>query len=358
MKIVNIILTSQNGGAEQVFLDYALTLKNLGHEITSIVKEDAPYADKALKASNKIYKIKNQFGYYDFFAVNNLKKILEESDADVVFAHVGRSITLMKKAIKKIKNKKIFLIAINHSMNVKRSVGADIVLSVNKQIFYRSVDARQPANRSFVISNAVDLSDAIEISEKIDLRNKQEVTIGVIGRLDKAKAFRYAIRAIKKLSEISDKNFKLKVAGIGDKKHLLRRLSEELGIRDKIEFLGWISDKKKFFSEIDIFWLTSIRETFGVVILEAMKYRKPIISTDADGPKEILQNETDGLIVSVEPLELMPERIADTTIRIINEPELANKIVENASIKLKEKFSYKSLELRLADILSMIKSQN
>ena len=44
MKIVNIILTSQNGGAEQAFIDYLSALKKLGHTNIAILKEDAPYA--------------------------------------------------------------------------------------------------------------------------------------------------------------------------------------------------------------------------------------------------------------------------------------------------------------------------
>ncbi len=42
MKIVNIILTSQNGGAEQSFVDYITVLKNLGHQNLAVVKIDAP----------------------------------------------------------------------------------------------------------------------------------------------------------------------------------------------------------------------------------------------------------------------------------------------------------------------------
>ena len=45
MKIANLIVTSQNGGAEQVFLDYTRLLKKLGHDVVPIVKNDAPYAN-------------------------------------------------------------------------------------------------------------------------------------------------------------------------------------------------------------------------------------------------------------------------------------------------------------------------
>ena len=59
MRIVNIILTSVNGGAEQAFIDYLVALKNLGHEILAVTKLDAPYADEVEKLGIKVKKITN-----------------------------------------------------------------------------------------------------------------------------------------------------------------------------------------------------------------------------------------------------------------------------------------------------------
>ena len=70
MKIVSTILTSQNGGAEQVFIDQLLALRNLGHEVLAIVKIDAPYAQKLEKLGIEVRKIKNNLGYRDFLAVS------------------------------------------------------------------------------------------------------------------------------------------------------------------------------------------------------------------------------------------------------------------------------------------------
>ena len=120
MKIANLIVTSQNGGAEQVFLDYTRLLKKLGHDVVPIVKNDAPYANSL----SSLKKISNNFGYYDFFAIKQIIKILREENIHAIFTHAGKATVLARKAIAKIKNKKIFLIAINHSTNVKRSIGA------------------------------------------------------------------------------------------------------------------------------------------------------------------------------------------------------------------------------------------
>ena len=61
-----------------------------------------------------------------------------------------------------------------------------------------------------------------------------------------------------------------------------------------------MKDKKEFYDEIDIFLLPSIRETFGLVILEAMQYGKPIISSDCNGPHEIITSNKDGILVPID----------------------------------------------------------
>lgn len=354
MRIVNIILTSQNGGAEQVFIDYLVSLKNLGHEVLAVTKTDAPYADKIAKLGIPVQKIKNNFGYHDIFAISDLKNILQKFDADVVLSHAGRATSLVKKAAKKIKNKKILKVAVNHSMNVKRSIGSDIILSVNKDIFFRTIDCGQSENSSFVISNAIDLKDAVLEVPKIDLQKKETVVIGVMGRLDQSKGFCHAIKAIKSLEKISNKKFILRIAGSGPREAYLRNLVYELNLGDQVEFCGWVSDKKEFFNSIDIFCLPSEQETFGLVLLEAMKYCKPIISTDANGPKEILIDNKDALIVALDPISKIEDKIAQAVMKIVNESELTNRMVENSSVKVREKFSYQILERKMKEIFGGI----
>ncbi len=355
MKIVNLILTSQNGGAEQVAIDYCHVLKNyLNHEVLAIVKDDAPYAHKFEELGVKVKKIKNNLGYFDFFAINSIKNILKEFDADILISHAGRSMVLGRKAIKKIKNKKIFEIAVNHSMNVKRSVDADMIISVNKQIFYRTIDLGKTAEKSFILPNAIDMSDAIIDAPKVNLQNKKTIILGVIGRLDKRKGFRYVISALKLLEGFSDKNFILKIAGSGPREQFLKQSTAKLKLEDKVQFLGWTNDKKKFFNEIDIFIMPSQRETFGLVLLEAMKFRKPIIACDADGPKKIIRNEIDGFLISLEPLVDTEIRLAGAVKRVLQEPDLVNKMIENSFARLKEKFSFEAMAMNLKEIVGKV----
>lgn len=351
MKITNIILTSLDGGAEQVFIDYMIVLKNLGHEVSAIIKKDAPYAAKLEQMSIRTKKINNFFGYYDQLAINSIKKELLDFNSNLVVAHAGRAICLSHKAIKKIKNKKVLQVAVNHSMNVKRSIVADIVISVNKPIFYRTIDLGKSEKNSFVVPNAVDFSDIVKVAPHFDVSKKDVVVIGGMARLDNAKGFRSSILAIKHLEKISDRKFILKIAGVGKQEKELRELVKKLNLESKVEFLGWVNDRKSFYNQIDIFCMSSYRETFGLVVIEAIKYRKPIVSTNADGPSEILRDELDALIANIEPIDSLPERFAAAILRMVGDPELVNKILENSYQRLLKNYSFDSLEKRICDIV-------
>ncbi len=322
-----------------MFLDYGRILKKLGHEVVPIIKNDAPYANKL--ASH--HKISNRFGYYDFLAIKKITKILKDEKIEAIFTHAGKATVLARKAIAKIKNRKIFLIAINHSNNVKRSVGSDLILSINREIFYKTIDRGQPENTSFVIHNAVDLFDAVSEAPIVDLTKKSQIILGVIGRLDPTKGFAHAIRALKDL----DEKFILKIAGSGPFEASLRNLVRDLNLENRVEFLGWV-EKKSFFEAIDIFIFPSDEEPFGLVLLESMKYGKPVIVSRVDGPKEIVRDKIDALMFDD------PGKIPELVKKLSADKDLANRLVSSSFQRVKEKFSFKNLEQSLAEIVGKI----
>lgn len=342
MRIANIILTSQNGGAEQVFLDYCKILKKLGHEVFAIIKDDAPYVKSLEEIGVETFFVKNYFGFHDIFTAFKIKKILKKIKADAVLSHMGRATKLFKMT----RLNDVFHVAVNHSENVKRSIGADLLLSVNKEIFYKTVDLGQDPQKSFVISNAIDLSDHEFIERKIDFR-KNIINLGAMGRLDKTKGFLEMIESLKILQKkMPSKKFILKIAGDGYFKDEIKKHAKGLNV----EFLGWIKDKKKFFDEIDIFVLPSLEETFGLVLLEAMKNCVPIVSSDAKGPTEILRPNIDALFSNLNPRQNYPDELAKKILEIINDEEGAKKLVNNAHQRLCDKFSFQRLEKDLSDI--------
>ena len=353
MRIAHIILTSQNGGAEQVFIDYIRLLKNIGHENFAIIKNNAPYFSKLENLQIKTQKIANNFGYHDFLAIKKIKDFIVENKIDVLIAHAGKSMVLAHKAIKKITNKKVILVAVNHSYNIKRSLCADLIFSVNKEIFFKTIDKKRTPENSFVIYNGIDLEGFEPNFIEYNFVKKSPIILGIIGRFHKAKGFDLVIEALKILQKNSAQKIILKIAGTGEEMASLQKKVKDLNLENSVEFLGWIADSKDFFSQIDIFILSSRIETFGLVILEAMKFGKPIIATNCDGPKEILRHGIDGLLIDLKSSETLPNQIAKAVEKIISDEELTNNLVKNSYQRLKNRFSFEILERMLSDIFKI-----
>ncbi|WP_153111304.1 glycosyltransferase [Propionivibrio limicola] len=80
----------------------------------------------------------------------------------------------------------------------------------------------------------------------------------------------------------------LAIAGRGALEDDLRLLARNLGIADRVRFLGQVPDVRRFFPAFDLFVLSSDHEPFGMVLLEAMAAGVPILATDCGGAPEVL----------------------------------------------------------------------
>ncbi|MBM3590282.1 MAG: glycosyltransferase [Alphaproteobacteria bacterium] len=353
MKIAHMILTSQNGGAEKVFIDYAKILGKADHENYAIVKNDAPYLDEIKNISIDCLETTNNLGYFDFIAVDNIKKFLIKNNIETVIAHAGRAIFLSYKAINKIKNRKIILVAVNHSNNIKRSLLADIIISVNREIFYKTIDAKRTPENSFILYNAIDLQNSLKPTKNIDFVGQNEIVIGVVGRFEVGKNFDKVIKMVDYFNKNFSKKIKLKIAGDGLESKNLKHLVKDLKLENEVEFLGWVKNIDNFFQQIDIFVMSSQSETFGLVILEAMKNHTPIIATNCDGPREILRPNIDCLMLDLKSQDPIENQISNAINKLTNDYELANNLVKNAFERLESRFSFKVLECNLQDLFKI-----
>ena len=111
------------------------------------------------------------------------------------------------------------------------------------------------------------------------------------------------IKAFAELCQMApERNLLLKIAGTGPQKDALQDLCKSLGVSDKVQFLGYIPNEQlpALYSSFDVAVSLSRRESFGVVAVEAMACECPVVTSDADGFKEVVEDGVTGLIVPVE----------------------------------------------------------
>ena len=138
-------------------------------------------------------------------------------------------------------------------------------------------------------------------------------------------------------AQINNRNFTLDLVGKGYRENYLKKLVKKLDLVGQVNFHGQVEDTDSFYKASDIFILSSHFEGFPNVILEAMKFGLPVISTDCkSGPREIfkIQEEfTFSKIILTDYGVLIKENDIDSMVKAINNMTSAPMIYSNISKK-------------------------
>ena len=133
---------------------------------------------------------------------------------------------------------------------------------------------------------------------KINKRTfKKKNYIITIGRLRKQKDQKTLIEAFKIFLE-KNQSYKLIILGHGNLEKKLKEQAKNLNINNKIIFKGWVKNTNAYLKHSKIFVLSSVYEGLGNVLIDAVNYNIPCVSTDCpSGPREILLNGKGGYLV-------------------------------------------------------------
>ncbi|MFA6392130.1 MAG: glycosyltransferase family 4 protein [Patescibacteria group bacterium] len=165
--------------------------------------------------------------------------------------------------------------------------------------------------------------------------NEGEYIIGTIARLEKEKGIEYLIRAIELAKDIIPK-IRLVIVGDGNEKRNLTWLTNSLHMTERIQFVGFQNHVDHWIKDFDVFVLPSaIRESFGIVLIDAMANLRPVIASRIGGIVEIVDHNETGILV--EPKN--PEAIANAIIYLYNHPEETMEIIKNARKKVETNFT-------------------
>ena len=346
MKILNIMSSKILGGVEQAFLNYNKLLSLIGFEVFAIYNKNGKIKQKLEKIDNINYLPSIFFKpYFLLFPYYYFK--IKKIKPDFILVQTKKILPLFAK-IGKMLNIPVILVA--HNDKIKLIDKADYIFSITqyqKDIFVKNGFNE---NKIFVIPNVVD--KIIDFQEFKDFSNPP--VFGTMCRFDPMKGLTILIEACRILKE-KNINFKLKIGGSPQKQYLneynkILNLIEKYNLKNNIELVGWIDNTEIFYKNIDTFILPSVYEPFGIVLLEAMIHSKPIISSLAEGPSEIFKNTKNDFVFSVGDYQ----KLAELMIKMINNKELAKKIVEDNYKMVNEKYSLIAISRSLKEVFNKI----
>lgn len=217
----------------------------------------------------------------------------------------------------------VYNTAVEFSIN-----NSDIVTAVSESLRSDTLRLFNIYNRIEVIYNFVDFEMQKDWNDEDCIRetlaNPDEKIITHVSNFRPVKRINDVIKIFDKIQQKI--SAKLLMVGDGPEREQAERLAKELGIKDKILFLGKSDEVRKILCFSDLFLLPSETESFGLAALEAMAARTPVISSNTGGLPEVNLYGKTGFLSDVGEIDEM----ANNAIYILEDEDRLNQFKDKA----------------------------
>lgn len=346
-RAIFIISDLKGGGAQRVITIVVKGLIERGWDIDLVTLNDNqtsfyPLDDRVKRTDLGIYTsipmllmFLRSIGYL-IYGIYKIRKFLKQNSSKVAVSFITKTNIQLIIASASLHNKKIII--------SERSDPRKQNISMNLRVLRRLVYNRAhliTANSRGVIQllkkylppdKLQFLPNPIEINNENISPNTNSPFILIVGNLRDEKAHDISLRAFAMLNK-DLMNWHLRIIGGGRLEEELKNLAIDLGINDRIEWIGKSNDVNVHYKEASIFIMPSRLEGMPNALLEAMSFGLPAIVSDASpGLMELVEHEKTGLVVPVES----PERLSLAIERLIFDPALYARLGQAARQKVTE----------------------
>jgi glycosyltransferase involved in cell wall biosynthesis len=188
--------------------------------------------------------------------------------------------------------------------------------------------------RIVFIHNGVDLSELESVPHKKISPNRTPYVL-CVAMLNEKKGIDVLLRAFAHLQD-GRPDLRLVLAGDGPLRDRLEKLAASLGLTARVEFRGrqTRSQVGELLRGCEVFVLPSRSEPFGIVLIEAMACKKPVVATSVGGIPEIVENGGNGLLVRPDD----PQALAGALIKILSDTNFRARIASNGLLTARKRF--------------------
>lgn len=278
MRVVQVLGGSEDGGLEKHVIDLTHFLKRSNIDISVIAHKKFK---KDFYGVNFI-ELDLSKGRNNPFILYKLYKILKRENFDIIHTQANKATDMVIK-LKPFLKAKIVSTLHSYKKNIKSFEKADFVITVSDKI------GKKLKNKNKItIYNGINFTEVnrVDLHEKYNIP-KDKFIICSVGRFVEVKRFDILLKSIK------DIDVHLMLVGDGEKRENLELLSEELSIKNRITFTGYLNQKetKEIIASSKLFVMTSLKEGFPYTFVESMFCKTPFISTDVSDIKKFIPEE-------------------------------------------------------------------
>ncbi len=301
MRMAHILGSAALGGAEGFYERLVPALARAGEEVLPLIRADAGRSGR-LRAAG-VAPVELPFGnYFDFTTRPRLDRTLRHFQPQVVVAWQNRAADYAG-AVKRRGAPWPLVGRLGGYYDLRYYRHCDHIVGNTRDLRRWFVEEQGwPAERAHYVPNfAHDLAGAAPA----DLPGTPGARLFTLGRLHPNKGFDTLLRALALLPGAT-----LAIAGEGPERAALDRLARELGVAERVTFLGWRDDTAALLAACDVFICPSRHEPLGNVVLEAWSAARPVVAADAQGPTELIEQGVTGVLVPKDQAEPMAQAVA------------------------------------------------
>lgn len=354
MRLLQLIETGGPGGAETVFVELSVGLRERGHDVRCLVGPGDWLPSEAQRRGLPT-EILRTSGSFDGALLRALVRRIRVDDIDLVHAHLFEGAMYAALAARVAG---VPCVATLHGQ-------VDLARSgprawIKQQLFGRAVtrvitvseSLRQtvrvqlptPDNRFRVIPNGVARRGGLPAGSTGSRRKTPSFSgparLVAIGNIRRPKDYPLLLDAVARLRHPGGVH--LDVIGQPDSEGLfpaLGRQAAALGISERVTFHGFVPDPTALLMQADCFVLSSSEEGFSLATIEAMLSGVPVVATRSGGPEEILRDEVTGLLVPIRHADALAGAIQ----RVLDDPALAERLVGAAYRAATDRYSVRTM---------------
>jgi glycosyltransferase involved in cell wall biosynthesis len=359
MRVLQIIPTLVRGGAEKQLTLLATRLPREQFDVhVCVLTHDGPY-HRTLSEHGIEVTLIGKTWKADPAAFWRLRRVIGEVRPDVVHTWLfaansyGRAAALSAGVKHVVAGERcVDPWKVWHELAIDRCLArrTERIVTNSSGVVEFYVSRGIPREKFTIIPNGIEPADPVDLASREDVLREMKLPtdtrlIGAVGRLWPQKRYKDLIWAAELLKAGRDDTH-LAIIGDGPQRGLLQSFVDDIGVGDRVHFLGERTDVARWMPHFDCFWLGSAYEGQSNSLMEAMLAGVPVVATDIPGNRDLVVPDETGFLVPLGDAGQMARR----TNLLLDDRELARRFGESARRRMLTEFTVDTMVVRHADL--------
>lgn len=344
------------GGSGIIATELGKQLAEKGHEI-HFITSSIPFRLNTYHPNIHFHEVEvNQYAVfkyppYDLTLASKIAEVAERENLDIIHAHYALPHAVCAYLAKQMLKRQIGIVTTLHGTDITvlgydpslkdlirfAIEASDRVTAVSSALAAETYDLIKPEKKIETIYNFIDervylKKNTVAIKEKHGILPDEKVVIHV-SNFRKVKRVQDVISVFRNIA--GKTKAKLLLVGDGPEKSTACELVRKYGLENQVLMLGNQDRVEELYSISDLKLLLSEKESFGLVLLEAMACGVPCIGTNIGGIPEVIKNNVSGFLVDVGDVAAATAR----AMSILEDEQLSKRFTEAAMEMLRNEFS-------------------